>query len=408
MVTIIVVILLYLLFSFPVFNKILLARSNYSVIIIILTLFVWTSILSSYPKIIYSPNYLYIIILTIILLRVLLFFILTNLILIYIIFETRLVIILIMIIGWGYQIERIQARTYLLFYTLLGSFPLLLIFIILISFKSGSIFLQSSIWVSNLIIVILIMAFIIKFPVYFLHLWLPKAHVESPTSGSIILARILLKIGSYGVYRIIQLYSNLSIIYIIIIIISIGRVLRVLVCIFQRDRKSLIAYSSVNHITIMIWSIFTIIYTGIKGSLILILRHGLISTLLFWLVGALYDIYKSRMIFFIQGIILSIPIISGVSFLILRMNFSIPPALRVYRELIVINRIINWDLLSIISLRIIIIGSCYYCLILYSYIRHNKPISYQLVIKIIILHFNDILIYIISILLLMIQLIIII
>lgn len=187
----------------------------------------------------------------------------TNLFLFYVFFERRLIPTFFLILGWGYQPERLQAGYYLLFYTLLASLPLLL-GILFCNKNLGSI----NYWVINfnyelsLLYFCLIVAFLVKIPIFLFHLWLPKAHVEAPVSGSIILAGVLLKLGGYGLLRVYVLIQKISINYNLIwyTVSLVGGVLISLVCLFQVDIKSLIAYSSVAHIGIVISGLITLSY----------------------------------------------------------------------------------------------------------------------------------------------------
>ena len=200
-----------------------------------------------------------------------------NILYFYFFFEWSLIPIFFIIIGWGYQIERLKSSFYLLIYTLFASLPLLLIIILINKYiyilNINYLNFINRLSINNLFLVFIFLAFLVKFPIFFFHQWLPKAHVEAPVGGSIILAGLLLKLGGYGIIRMLY-FLKITYTIKIIIIISIlgGRILRIL-CLINRDIKVIIAYSSVVHIALIIVNIFIKRLWSINGTIIIIIAY---------------------------------------------------------------------------------------------------------------------------------------
>jgi len=153
--------------------------------------------------------------------------------------------------------ERLKAGLFMLFYTLFASLPLLVLIVIIISTSYiDSIYIYGCLFRSPvtgaLNTLMLIGAFLVKFPIFFVHQWLPKAHVEAPVGGSIILAGVLLKLGGYGLLRVSVLFHPSGTLIKVLVLSLLGRSILRIVCLRLRDLKVIIAYSSVVHMAFII------------------------------------------------------------------------------------------------------------------------------------------------------------
>uniref|UniRef100_UPI0030FF013C NADH dehydrogenase subunit 4 n=1 Tax=Gobiomorphus australis TaxID=150301 RepID=UPI0030FF013C len=277
----------------------------------------------------------------------------TEVILFYIMFEATLVPTLIIITRWGNQTERLNAGTYFLFYTLAGSLPLL-VALLLLQNTTGTLSLLTlqyapalpmittadKLWWAGCLI-----AFLVKMPLYGVHLWLPKAHVEAPIAGSMILAAVLLKLGGYGMMRMMVMLEPLTkeLSYPFIILALWGVIMTGSICLRQTDLKSLIAYSSVGHMGLVAGGILIQTPWGFTGALVLMIAHGLTSSALFCLANTNYERTHSRTMVLARGLQMVLPLMTAWWFIASLANLALPPLPNLMAELMIITSLFNWS-----------------------------------------------------------------
>nr|YP_010478428.1 NADH dehydrogenase subunit 4 [Nesophrosyne ponapona]UVI59872.1 NADH dehydrogenase subunit 4 [Nesophrosyne ponapona] len=292
----------------------------------------------------------------------------------YISFEFMLLPLMILILGWGYQPERLISGMYLFFYTMFASLPLLVLILYLNHGVSCLFFDYLKLNSVNILIhFVLMLVFMVKFPMYLLHYWLPKAHVQAPVCGSMILASLMLKIGGYGLIRVMNIYEYMFIeySYIWFAFSIVGSFLVALVCLVQGDVKCMIAYSSVSHMGMVIMGMMTMKIWGLMGSYMLMLGHGFCSSGLFYVANIFYSRTMSRSFYVNKGLMSYIPSLSLGWFLLCVFNMSCPPSLNFISEfMILISMMSFWGCSFYLFIFISFMCACfsYY---MYSYSFHG-------------------------------------
>nr|UFZ13016.1 NADH dehydrogenase subunit 4 [Protohermes hainanensis] len=331
---------------------------------------------------IYSHNYskiLFIINLIVLMIMLICSFSAINLFMFYLFFESSLIPVLFLVLGWGYQPERLQAGMYLLFYTLFASLPMLISIFYIYNSEGTLNFMLFNFfnYYNKLFYLSMVFVFLVKMPMFLVHLWLPKAHVEAPVSGSMILAGIMLKLGGYGLMRVLMLMSGIgSLMNIIWISISLfGGFMVSMICMRQVDMKSMIAYSSVAHMGIALSGMMTMTYWGWSGAYSMMLAHGLCSSGLFCLANISYERTGSRSMLVNKGMMNLMPSMTLWWFLLVSSNMAAPPSLNLLGEISLLNSVVGWSLMSMIMLMLMSFFSAVYSLFLYSFSQHGKIYS---------------------------------
>lgn len=310
----------------------------------------------SFTNIKYNIKIYYILLLLTELFLVLIFSVL-NIIFFYIFFESILIPMFLIIGIWGSRERKIHAAYQFFIYTLLGSI-LMLISIIYINLNLGTtnffkILIDNELLfkIENYLIwLTFFFSFAVKIPMIPFHIWLPEAHVEAPTAGSVILAGVLLKLGCYGFLRILlSIFDNITFDFLPIIytICLISIFYASFTTIRQIDLKKIIAYSSIVHMNFALLGLFTFSVQSLLGSFFLMLSHGLVSGGLFLSIGILYDRYRTRIIKYYNGLNFFMPIFSLFFFLFTLANVGFPTTSSFIGEFLIILGVFDYNLFVI-------------------------------------------------------------
>ncbi|CAM9089868.1 unnamed protein product [Phaeothamnion confervicola] len=256
-----------------------------------------------------------------------------DLLLFYILFESVLIPMFLVIGIWGSRERKIRAGYLFFLYTLLGSLVMLLAigYIFMLTGTTEYMSLLQVQWTfaeEKWLWMAFFVAFATKVPMLPVHIWLPEAHVEAPTAGSVLLAGILLKLGSYGFLRFsLPLFPSASLYFapFVYVLAILGIVYTSLTAIRQTDLKRIIAYTSVAHMNLVMLGLFSFNAAGLEGAILQSLSHGFVSSALFLLIGVLYDRYHTRMVKYYSGLMHTMPLFGSLFLFFTMANIGLPP-----------------------------------------------------------------------------------
>nr|YP_009235318.1 NADH dehydrogenase subunit 4 [Acrossocheilus paradoxus]AMD11929.1 NADH dehydrogenase subunit 4 [Acrossocheilus paradoxus] len=271
----------------------------------------------------------------------------------YIMFEATVIRTLIIVTGWGNQTERLTAGSYFLIYTVAGSLRLLVALLLLLQSTRTlpmlvlqySQPLQLKPWGHMIWWAGCLLAFLVKMPLYGVHLWLPNAHVDAPAAGSMVLAAVVLNLAGYGLLRMIVMLDPVSneLAYPFVIFALRGFILTRSIWLRQTHLKSLMAYSSVGLMGLVAGGIVILTAWGFWGAIILMIGHGLASSALFCVAITASEGTLSRTMVLAGGLLVFFPLTAVWCFIAILANSALPPLPNVMGQLIIITSLFNWS-----------------------------------------------------------------
>lgn len=291
-----------------------------------------------------------------------------DLLLFYVFFESVLIPMYLIIGIWGSRERKIRAAYFFFLYTLLGS-VLMLLGILYLHYQIGttdyeillSVLLtekeQKLLWIS------FFASFATKVPMVPMHIWLPEAHVEAPTAGSVILAGVLLKLGTYGLIRFsFPLFPEASFYFtpLVFSIAVVGVIYTSFTAIRQTDFKRIIAYTSVAHMNLVIVGMFCFNHISLEGALLQSISHGFVASALFLIIGIVYERHHTRMVKYYGGLVHVMPIYIFIFLFFTMANIGLPGTGSFIGEFLILLGAYQLNTtISFLSATGMVLGGCY-------------------------------------------------
>uniref|UniRef100_UPI0030FEC10E NADH dehydrogenase subunit 4 n=1 Tax=Neoseiulus chebalingensis TaxID=3061192 RepID=UPI0030FEC10E len=374
----------FLLWKFFCLNSSCLYLDKFGYLLIIMSYFIVNfMLLMNYKKKLLMFNLFYLLLFY----SLMMCFLVNNILLFYIFFEFSLVPLIFLILMKGGSIERFMASVYLFMYTFFSSLFFLGFMLML---GGGS---MSDICLVNILLfhkwesfycLFLFFVFFVKMPLYGVHMWLPKAHVEAPVEGSMILAAVLLKLGCFGINRIfmwLNMYMYKNLFFFFMVFSAMSSLYISLICLRQTDVKLMIAYSSISHMGLLLGGLLSLSKLGMVGMVGMALSHGFCSSALFYLGNMCYERCKTRNLFLFKGLFYYYPFLSFFWLVFCVFNMGAPFSVNFFSEIFLVLCFLNKTIGFSLVLCLILFMTVCYSLNMYLRVSHGNLLMMNFMMK---------------------------